>query len=56
MENGTIEHARDMLRKCREASTKLQSSLNGKLPADAAKMQLYLDLQVRSHEQLALTL
>ncbi len=55
-ETSTIDRARDMLRKCREASTKLQSSLNGKLPADAAKMQLYLDLQVRSQEQPAVTL
>lgn len=42
----TIAIAQTMLGKCKEATDKLKVFLKGNLPADAAKMQLYLDLQV----------
>lgn len=45
---GTIGTAQTMLGKCREATDRLRVFLKGNLPADAAKMQLYLDLQVWS--------
>lgn len=43
---GSIATAQSMLDKCREATGKLRALLKGKIPADAGKLQLYLELQV----------
>ena len=45
-EQGLLQVASSMLKQCRDAHAKLQKRCSGMLPADAAKMQLYLDLQV----------
>ncbi|KAK9833629.1 hypothetical protein WJX74_001098 [Apatococcus lobatus] len=42
---GTIATARSMLARCREANGRLNALLRGNMPADAGKMQLYLELQ-----------
>ncbi|KAK9853104.1 hypothetical protein WJX84_005706 [Apatococcus fuscideae] len=44
---GTIATARSMLARCREANGRLNALLRGNMPADAGKMQLYLELQIK---------